>query len=86
MAYVSVLNLFLTQLIMAILSKGCKPDNFEQHNCLKLSFMNIRSLRSNFVECESFLESNSSDILALCETNLDDSVDSGNFSVGVIFL
>ena len=35
----------------------------------------------NFVDCESFLESNSSDILALCETNLDDSIDSGNFSV-----
>ena len=30
---------------------------------------------------ESFLESNSPDILALCETNLDDSIDSGNFSV-----
>ena len=29
----------------------------------------------------SFLESNSPDILALCETNLDDSIDSGNFSV-----
>ena len=35
----------------------------------------------NFVDCESFLESNSHDILALCETNLDDSIDSGNFSV-----
>ena len=35
----------------------------------------------NFVDCESFLESNSPDILALCETNLDDSIDSGNFSV-----
>ena len=33
------------------------------------------------VDCESFLESNSPDILALCETNLDDSIDSGNFSV-----
>ena len=68
---------------MAILSKGCKPDNFELHNSLKLSFRNIRGLRSNFVECESFLESNSPDILALCETNLDDSIDSGNFSVRV---
>ena len=74
-------NLFLTQWIMTILSKGCKPDNFEPHNSLKLSFTNIRGLRSNFVECESFLESNSPDILALCETNLDDSIDSGNFSV-----
>ena len=66
---------------MAILSKAYKPDNFESHNSLKLSFTNIRGLRSNFVDCESFLESNSPDILALCETNLDDSVDSGNFCV-----
>ena len=80
-AYFSVFNLYLTQWIMAILSKGCKPDNFEPHNSLKLSFTNIRGLRSNFVECESFLESNSPNILALCETNLDDSIDSGNFSV-----
>ena len=35
----------------------------------------------NFVECESFLESDSPDILALCETNLDDSIDFGNVSV-----
>ena len=33
------------------------------------------------MDCESFLESNSPDILALCKTNVDDSVDSGNFSV-----
>ena len=66
---------------MAILSKACKPDNFESHNSLKLSFTNIRGLRSNFVDGESFLESNSPGILALCETNLDDSTDSGNFSV-----
>ena len=32
----------------------------------------------NFVDCESFIESNS-EILVLCETNLDDSVDSHNF-------
>ena len=66
---------------MAILSKACKPDNFESHNSLKLSFTNIGGLRSDFVDCESFLESNSPDILALCETNLNDSIDSGNFSV-----
>ena len=66
---------------MTILSKACKPDNFGSHNSLKLSFTNIRGLRSNFVDCESFLESNFPDILALCETNLDDSIDSGNFSV-----
>ena len=66
---------------MAILSKACKPDNLELHNSLKLSFTNIRGLHSNFINCESFLESNSSDILALCETNLDSSIDSGNFFV-----
>ena len=41
--------------------------------------MNIRGLRSNFVDCEFFLKSSSPDILALCETNLDDSIDSGSF-------
>ena len=66
---------------MAILSKGCKRNNFESHNSLKLSFTNIGRLRSKFVDCESFLESNSPNIFALCETNLDDSIDSGNFYV-----
>ena len=66
---------------MVILSKACKPDNFESDNSLKLSFTNISGIYSNFIDCESFLECNSSDILALCETNLDDSIDSGNFSV-----
>ena len=66
---------------MIILSKACKPDNFESHNSLKLSFTNIRGLRSNFVDCKSFLESNSPDILAQCQTNLDNSIDSGNLSM-----
>ena len=71
----------LNELWPYILSKGCKPDNFESNNSLKLSFMNISSLRLNLVDCESFLELNSPVILALCETNLDDSIDSGNLSV-----
>ena len=66
---------------MAILSKGCKPDNLELHNSLKVSFKNIRGLRPNFIECESFLEPNSPDILALCETNLDNPIHFGNVSV-----
>ena len=76
-----VFNLFLTKWIMAILSKGCKSDNFEPHNSVKPSFINIWGLCSNFFECGSFLGSNSPDILTLCETNLNDSIDSGNFSV-----
>ena len=61
------------------MEKGCKPDNFKSHNSLKHSFTNIRNLRSNFVNCKCFFESNSPDIFALCETNLDHSTDSGNF-------
>ena len=66
---------------MVILSKGQKSDNFESHKSLKRSFTNILGLRSNFVRCESSIELNAPDILTLCETNLDDSIDSGNFSV-----
>ena len=60
---------------MAILSKGCKTSNFEPHNSLKLSFTNIWGLHSDFVEGES------PNIHALRETNLDDLIDSDNFSV-----
>ena len=63
---------------MTILLKGNKPENVESHNSLKLSFTNIWGLHSNFVDCESFLESDSSDIIAVCETNMDDSTDSFN--------
>ena len=41
--------------------------------------MNLKTL--NFVEYESSLESDSHEILAVCETNLDDSIYSANFSV-----
>ena len=62
---------FLTQWIMAMLSKGCEPDNFELPNSLKLTFTNIWGLCLTFIDCESFLESNSPDILALCENPID---------------
>ena len=77
--FLSVFDFFLTQGIMAILSKVCKPDNFEPHNSLKHSFANICVLQSNFVACDSFLESNSPEILSLCKTSLDHSINSGNF-------
>ena len=80
-AYFSIFNLFLTLWVITILSNGCKPDNFEPNSSLKLSFTNIWSLGSIFVESKSFLELNSPDILDLCKTNLDDSIDFGNFSV-----
>ena len=79
--FLTYLNLMINEHLTNILSKACKPDNFELHSSLKLSFTNIQGLYSNFVDCESFIESNAPDIFALCETNLDDSIDSGNFSV-----
>ena len=48
---------------------------------IKISFTNTWRLPSSFVDCKSFLESNFPDIFALCKTNLDDLIESGNFSV-----
>ena len=59
-----IFNSFLTQL--AILSEVSEPDNFESHDSLKLSFVNIWGLWSNFIDRESFRESNSPDVIALC--------------------
>ena len=72
-AYLSVFNLILTRWIMAILSKWCKPDNFEPNNSLKRRFRKLRP-SFQFGWCESFRETNSPNILVLCETNLDDSI------------
>ena len=71
---------------MVISSKASKPDNFESRNSLRHKFTNIPGLCLNLIDSESFFESKSPDILALCETNMDDSIDSGNFSVRGIFL
>ena len=79
-AYLSIFDLFSTHKL-TILSKECELDNFESHNSLKVSFTNIWGLCLNFVDCESSLDSNTPDILALCETNSNVSVDSGTFSV-----
>ena len=62
-----------------VISKECNPDNFESHDSLKPSFTNICGLCSNFVECGSSQESNSPDILALSEKNLDDSINSDHY-------
>ena len=70
-AYLSVFGLFLTQQIMAIFQKNVNK-NFESHNSLKLSFTNFQGLHLNFAESESFLESNSLNIIVLCEANFDD--------------
>ena len=57
---------------MTIVSKAHHSYNFESHSSLKFSFTNIEGLCSNSVGCEYLCESNSSDVLALSETNLED--------------
>ena len=55
---------------MAILSKAHKLENFKTDISLKLGFTHIQGLSVSFVGCECLLD-----------TNLDDSSDSGNFSL-----
>ena len=64
---------------MAIVSKACKPDNFQLHNSVKLSFTNIQGLRSNFVNLS--LNKTLLTFLLCVRKNLEDSIDSGNFYV-----
>ena len=52
------------------------------HNSLNFGFTNIWGIRSDFDGSESLLESKFPNILALCETNLEDTIDSENVSVG----
>ena len=73
--------IFLSLFISMKWSYYQKDVNQTNFNSRKLIFTNIRGFSSNFVDFESFVESNSADILALCDTNLDDSIDSGNFTV-----
>lgn len=51
-----------------------------QATLLNLSFANIRGLCSNFVVCESLIESNSPDTTPLHQTNFEDQIHSSNFT------
>ena len=55
---------------MPMSSKVSKPDNFKSQNSPSFSDTNIRVLRSSFVDCESFFESDSPDILVFMRQNL----------------
>ena len=67
---------------MTILSKAVNQIILNRITLLSLALQIFEALfYTNFVESECFLESNSFNILALWETNLDDQTDSGNFSV-----
>ena len=66
---------------MAIISTVSKPDNKDLDYSLKVIFDNIIGLCASFVGCKSFLQSDSSYILALFTANLNDSIDYDNFCV-----
>ena len=55
-------------------SKETKPGSSGQEPSPSTS-------KNTRVGCESFLESNSPDIFALCEIKLENSIDASNFSV-----
>ena len=78
--YLSISNLFEFSELWPYYQKHVNQIMLN-HATLKLSFTNIWGLHSNFVNYKYFLELNPPDILAVCETNLDNSTDSGSFSV-----
>ena len=78
--YISIFNLFKLSELWPYYQKYVNQIILNNIT-LKLSFTNIWGSHSNFFDCESFLELNSPGILALCEKNLDGSIDSGDFSM-----
>ena len=58
-------------LFYEVTRKVLKVHSFELHNICKLSFISVRDLGSIFVGCETFLESDSSDILVLFKITLE---------------
>ena len=67
---------------MVISSKGCKPDNFNSYNSLKVSFKIFVAFIQMLMNVNLSLNQ-SLLTFRLCETetNFDESIDSGNFSV-----
>ena len=65
---------------MIMLSKNVNQTTLN-HNPLKLSFINIPSFSSNFVDCETFLKLIFPDILVLCKEHKDNSLEPSNFSM-----
>ena len=66
---------------MAIMSRFTKSVDPKSYISLMVRYTNIRGFRSNFLHCESFLETYLPDKLALCETNLEDTVDCNSLIV-----
>ena len=70
---------------IAKLSKLHNRDKSESQSSLMLGFTNTQDLLSNFLGYEFCLEANSPDILALCKTNFQDSIDSNSIHVPIYY-
>ena len=68
-------------MIMSPNRKNCFKKPPPPPTCINLSFTNIRGLRSNFSFVETFLMQKSPDLLAMCETNLNNEISSSDFMV-----
>lgn len=66
---------------MAKISKVHRSNKLHSNKSLKRSFTNIQINHPKFVDCELALVPNFLDIFALCETNMEDLIDSRNFFV-----
>ena len=66
---------------MAKISKVHRPNKLHSHKSLKRSFTNIQINHLKFVGCELVLVPTFLNIFALCETNMEDLIDSRNFFV-----
>ena len=65
-----------------ILLKLFKPVYLQfSLSSLKLSYTNTRGFHSNFLYCESDVEANPTNILALFETNLQDIISFNSYSI-----
>ena len=60
-------------------SKRCQAAKLTTPH-LKVSFTNIRGLRTNYDQVSHFLQSKSPDLLAVSETRLDSGVSSSDFT------
>lgn len=71
---------FLTKITHHDQRYKSKPAQEKSPKPLNLSFSNICGIHTNFCSVELFLFKKSPDILALCESNLNSSISSSDFS------
>ena len=77
------LQLFLPCFASFTRASTLRSERLPCFSLISVLMSDIWGLHSNFVDCQSFVVWNSPEIVALCGTDLDDWIYSGNFSVRV---